>query len=127
MLGAYEAVVSSGGLAQFSNDSLRLALADFASFVEGRYAERYSDELYFDFVRSVTGRFGWAGAVLRSDSNSVRRNASAQRSDRQLLTDPEFRDRLALRYFAERDVARVYRALLGKAERVLALMDQGRQ
>jgi hypothetical protein len=125
VLGAYEAVVSSGGLAQLTNDSLRLALADFASFVEGRYAERYSDELYFDFVRSVTGRLGWADVVLQSNSNPVHRNASAQRSARQLLTDPDFRDRLALRYFAERDVAQVYRALLSKAERVLDLTGQG--
>src|SRR5262245_10867300 len=48
VLGAYAAVVSSGGLAQLRDDGLRLALADFASFVEGgRYSEHYSDELYF--------------------------------------------------------------------------------
>lgn len=124
VLGAYEAVVSSGGLAQLGNDSLRLALADFASFVGGRYSERYSDELYFDFVRSLTGRLGWGGAVGRTGSNPVHRNASPQVSDPRLLTDAAFRDRLALRYFAERDVARAYRALLERAERVLVLTER---
>jgi hypothetical protein len=36
VMGAYEAVVGSGGLAQIRDDSLRLALADFASLVQGR-------------------------------------------------------------------------------------------
>jgi hypothetical protein len=122
VLGAYEAVVSSGGLAQLRGDSLRLALADFASFVEGRYSERYSDELYFDFIRSSTGRLGFAGAVLGSDTSRIWQNATAQ-SYRLLLADPKFREHLALRYLAERDVARVYRGLLQKAERVLDLTE----
>jgi hypothetical protein len=124
LLGAYEAVVNSGGLAQLRDDSLRLALADFASFVEGgRYSERYSDELYFDFMRSYTGRLGFDRAVLGLDS-SARRNPTAGRYNQQLLTDPKFREHLALRYLAERDVANVYRGVLEDAERVLGLTER---
>ena len=125
VLGAYEAVVNSGGLAQLRDDSLRLALADFASFVEGgRYSERYSDELYFDFMRSYTGRLGFDRAVLELDSSAYRRNPAAVGYNRQLLTDPKFREHLALRYLAERDVANVYRGVLEDAERVLGLTER---
>lgn len=121
VMGAYEAVVSSGGLAQLRDDSLRLALADFASFLEGRYFERFSDELYFDFVRSFTGRLGMSEAVLMSDSSAAGRARVVPEAQGDLLRDPKFREHLALRYLAERDVAGSYRGLLDKAERVLGL------
>jgi hypothetical protein len=124
VMGAYEAVVSSGGLAQVQDDSLRLALADFASLVQGRYTERYSDELYFDFVRSFTGRLGLSSAVLALDPSQTGRAVSSAGYNLQLLSDPKFHEHLALRYFAERDVASAYRGLLGKAERVLMLTEQ---
>lgn len=122
VMGAYEAVVSSGGLAQLGDDSLRLALAEFASGLEGRYYERYSDELYFDFVRSFTGRLGLSAAVLALDPNvpgaHVKSDAPAPLA---LLRDSSFQEHLALRYLAERDVAGSYRGLLETAEKVLDL------
>jgi hypothetical protein len=121
LMGAYEAVVSSGGLAQLRDDSLRLALADFASLMQGRYYERYADELYFDFVRSFTGQLGLTAAVVALDSDTAMRAAAASVRQRELLSDPKFREHLALRFLAERDVAASYRGILGKAERVLEL------
>ena len=119
VMGAYEAVVSSGGLAQVRDDRLRLALADFASLLQGRYTERYSDELYFDFVRSFTGQLGFTAAVLSLDSAGPAQPAAV--SQRGLLLDAKFREHLALRYLAERDVAGTYRGLLSKAQEVLDL------
>jgi hypothetical protein len=122
VMGAYEAVVSSGGLAQVRDDSLRLALADFASYLEGRYFERYSDELYFDFVQSFTGQLGMSEFVLATDSSTATRLATASQRPSALLRNPKFREHLALRYLAERDVAGSYRGLLEKAKRVLELI-----
>jgi hypothetical protein len=122
VMGAYAAVVGSGGLARIRDDSLRLALADFASLLDNRYAERYADELYFDFLRSFTGRLEISDAVLATGANPSARTASARDAQRLLLRDPKFRDHLALRYLAERDVASVYRKLRAQAQRVLDLI-----
>ena len=119
VMGAYEAVVSSGGLAQIRQDSLRLALADFASWLNGRYNERYSDELYFDFVRSFTGQLGLTAAVVASDSSAAAQAGTIAQHG--LLRDPKFREHLALRYLAEQGVAGAYKGLLEKAEEVLNL------
>lgn len=121
VMGAYEAVVNSGGLAQVRDDSLRLALADFASLLDGRYHERFSDELYFDFIRGFEGQLGFSAAVLASDSLAAAHVVTMSRSRRELLRDPRFREHLALRYLAESGVAAAYRGLLEKAERVLDL------
>jgi hypothetical protein len=118
LMGAYEAVVNSGGLAQVRDDSLRLVLAEFGSLLEGRYYERFSNELYFDFIRSFTGQLGFSAAVVSSDSLAA---AAASRPRVELLRDPKFREQLALRYIAESNVAVSYRGLLEKAERVLDL------
>jgi hypothetical protein len=119
LMGAYEAVVNSGGLAQVRDDSLRLVLAEFASLLEGRYYERFSNELYFDFIRGFTGQLGFSAAVVASDSLAAA--AAASRPRVELLRDPKFREQLALRYIAESNVAVSYRGLLEKAERVLDL------
>jgi hypothetical protein len=119
VMGAYEAVVNSGGLAQVRDDSLRLVLAEFASQLEGRYYERFSNELYFDFIRGFTGQLGFSAAVVASDSLAAA--AAASRPRVELLRDPKFREQLALRYIAESNVAVSYRGLLEKAERVLDL------
>ena len=124
VMGAYEAVVSSGGLAQVQDDSLRLALADFASLVHDRYWERYSDEMYFDLVRSFTGQLGLSSAVLALDSSATKGALAGAGFNSQLLTNPKFHEHLALRYLAERDVASAYRGLLEKAERVLMLTER---
>lgn len=124
VMGAYEAVVGSGGLSQLRDDSLRLALADFASLLQSRYTERYADELYLDFIRSYTGRLGIAGAVAGGDSAGSGQGTWA--SQRTLLEDPEFREHLALRYLAERDVAAAYQGLQQKAQQVLELARRAR-
>jgi hypothetical protein len=121
VMGAYEAVVSSGGLDQVRDDSLRVALADFASLLDGRYYERFSDEFYFDFIRSFQGQLGFGAAVLASDSLAAANTVTMSPSSRGLLRDPRFREHLALRYLAESGVAASYRSLLAKAERVLDL------
>lgn len=120
VMGAYEAVVNSGGLAQVRDDTLRLVLAEFASLLEGRYYERFSNELYFDFIRGFTGQLGFSAAVVASDSLAAAA-AAASRPQGELLRDPKFREQLALRYIAESNVAVSYRGLLEKAERVLDL------
>jgi hypothetical protein len=120
VMGAYEAVVNSAGLDQVRDDSLRLALAEFASALQGRYEERFSDELYFDFTRSFMGRLGFTAAVV-SDSLVAADGAAVSPSQGALLGDPRFREHLALRYMAESGVAGAYRGLLEKAERILDL------
>lgn len=121
VMGAYEAVVNSGGLAQIQDDSLRLALAEFASLEAGRYEERFSDQLYFDFIRGFEGRLGFSAAVLASDSVTAADAAAGFRFQPELLSDPRFREHLALRYLAESGVAASYRRLLETAQRVLDL------
>ena len=121
VMGAYEAVVNSGGLAQIQDDDLRLALAEFASLQAGRYEERFSDQLYFDFIRGFEGQLGFSAAVLASDSVSAADVAAVSRFQPELLGDPRFREHLALRYLAESGVAASYRRLLETAERVLDL------
>lgn len=121
VMGAYEAVVNSGGLSQVRNDSLRLALADFASLLEGRYNERFSDEIYFEFIRGFMGQLGFTAAVVASDSLATANAAALPLFQGELLRDPKFREHLALRYVAESGVAASYRGLLEKAERVLHL------
>jgi hypothetical protein len=119
VMGAYEAVVSSGGLVQVRDDSLRLALADFASLLEGRYYERYADALYFEFLRSFAGRLGMDAALIAVEAGASAQAAAVSANG--LLRDPRFREHLALRHAAERDVANTYRALLERAEKVLGL------
>lgn len=121
VMGAYEAVVNSGGLAQIQNDDLRLALAEFASLQDGGYDERFSDQLYFDFIRAFEGRLGFSAAVLASDSVATADAAAVSRFQPDLLEDPSFREHLALRYLAESGVAASYRHLLETAQRVLDL------
>ena len=108
--GAYEALVNSAGLTLIRDDSLRASLAEFHSRVNGRYAERFSDELYFAFVRDFAGQLPFF-----VDALSNTRDSAAYAS---LLSNPKFREYLALRYLSERDVARHYRELLLQAEAI---------
>lgn len=116
VVGAYEALVSSGGLAQIRDDSLRAALARFAARAEGDYQERYSDELYFAMIRDFLGRLGLS-SIERPDP------ADAERF-RALLADPRFREYLYLRHLSERDMAAEYAELLAQAEAVRARLGQ---
>ncbi|MGH7469812.1 MAG: hypothetical protein ACRENP_17830 [Longimicrobiales bacterium] len=84
---------------------------------EARTVTAHLHALRSDFQQNVTR--------LQSFISSVAQRAGADvRFNRQLLADPKFREHVALRYFAERDVANAYRGLLEKAERVLHLTEQ---
>lgn len=111
VMGAYEALVNSAGLTLIRDDALRASLAQFAAQVSGRYAEAYSDESYFSFMRE----FG--GQVLLQEAKTA---AERGRAFEELLRDPRFREHLVVRGFAERDMARKYRDLLRQAEAVLS-------
>ena len=108
--GAYEALVNSAGLTAIHDDSLRAALAGFNAQLTGRYHERFSDELYFSFVREFAGELRFF-----TDALSDTRDSAAYVS---LLANPKFREYLALRHLSERDVARRYRDLLHQAEAI---------
>ena len=123
-MGAYEAIVSSGGLSGVRADSLRIALADFVSLLESRYVENYADQLYLDFIQTYTGRLGTTAAVIAADT--VTASPGRMVPDRALLIDPRFREHLALRYLAERGVGDSYKSLLAKAQEVLDLTRRAR-
>lgn len=114
VMGAYEALVNSAGLTIIRDDSLRAALAEYAARVNGRYYERYSDELYFAFIRDFTGRLQIFDGVQESP-----RSAESYAA---LLRDPRFREQLALRHLSERDVARRYRELHVQAAAIRAML-----
>lgn len=118
VMGAYEALVNSAGLTLIEDDTLRAALANFSARVNGRYAERWSDELYLSFIKEFTGRMRF----IEDPETGAR---PADKYD-PLLRDPKFQDYLALRYLGERDVARRYRALLAEAEAIAARLPKDR-
>jgi len=112
VMGAYEALVNSGGLTLIRDESLRAALAEFAARVRGQYAESWSDEHYFAFAREFGGRI----VLLHTQQTD---SAVAEREVEQMLQNPEFLEHLAMRYVSERDIARKYAALLEQAEALL--------
>lgn len=123
VMGAYEALVNSGGLTLIRDETLRAALAEFAARVGGQYAESWSDEHYFAFAREFAGR-----VVLLQSQNPAA--DARERAYEEMLRDRRFQEQLALRYYSERDVANKYRGLLQQAEAVLAqvraqVRDQG--
>jgi hypothetical protein len=121
VMGAYEDLVNSGGLAQIRDDTLRSALAGFASMLDSRYAEQFSTALYLDFTRAFVGELGWADAVLRFelavDSPDI--EDGARNWNQELLQDSVFQEHLALRFLSERDLAWAYRSLETQARQVL--------
>ena len=124
VMGAYEAVVNTGGLAQIRDDSLRSALAEFASNLGVRYTEEYSNSLYFPFIREYAGRLGFLWNDRPADGSDPTSLQSEDREFLELLRDPRFQGQVALRAYAESDVAGYYRGLQQQAERILALLDQ---
>lgn len=113
VMGAYEALVNSGGLMLIRDESLRAALAEFAALVGGEYAESWSNEHYFAFVREFGAPFMlyiWEGE----------QGAADERVLSEMLNDPRFQQHLVVRYYGERDVARKYRDLLEQSEGLLA-------
>ena len=115
VMGAYEALVNSGGLTLIRDEALRSALAEFAAQVRGDYAERFSDAHYFAFTHEFVGRLRFA---------ELEAGVPAQPGDYAgLLADPRFQEFLLLRQLTERDVGRVYAALLEQAQTVLARIE----
>lgn len=113
MMGAYEALVNSGGLMLIRDESLRAALAQFAAQVEGKYAESWSNEQYFAFTREF-------GAPFTLYAWQAQQGAADARILDEMFRNPRFQEQLAVRYYSERDMAQKYRALLQQAEGVLA-------
>ena len=112
VMGAYDALLNSAGLTLIRNDDLRSSLAAFAARMNGRYSERFSDELYFSLIRDFAGRLGFGDAVLADENPST--------SFSSLLGDVKFQEYLALRHRAEGEVASQYRGFLKGAQKVLA-------
>ena len=112
VMGAYEALVNSGGLMLIRDESLRAALAEFAARVDGKYAETWSNEHYFAFARE----FGTSYTLYTWD---VERGKADERVLEEILRNPRFHEHLAMRFYSERDMGREYRALLEQAENVL--------
>jgi hypothetical protein len=109
VMGTYRALETSGGLAQLRDDSLRHALGVFASQLEVRYYERFSDEVYLAFVRDFVGEIALFEPYVVGGSISVT-------GDSDVLRSPRFREYIALRHVAARDVAHEYRRLRLQAE-----------
>lgn len=121
VMGAYENLVNSGGLAQIKDDRLRSALASFAAMVGSRYAEDFSTALYLEFNRDFMGRVGWADAVMAQQFGLERQEGEGRTGswNQDVLSDPGFQDHLALRFVSQRELATMYRDLAQQAEVVL--------
>ena len=116
VMGAYEALVNSAGLTVVRNDKLRSALAGFAASVNGRYGERFADEMYFSFIREFMGRLQ-LGAELVGAEPSAKGYAA-------LLDDPRFVEYLAIRGRMEGQVASLYEEQLHLCDQILELLKQ---
>lgn len=112
VMGAYEALINSGGLTLIRDEKLRAGLAEFAASVRGQYAEHWSEEHYLAFAREYGGRMLLAAQQPEE--------LKAEQEFRRMLGEPRFVEHLAMRYYSERDLTRKYRALLGKAQTLLA-------
>jgi hypothetical protein len=113
VLGAYEALVNSGGLTLIRDEALRASLAEYVANLRGRYTESWSDEHYFAFAREYAGRL----MLLQTQKASA---ADRKRAYEAMLGDARFQEQLATRYYSERDMANKYRGLLREAEQLLA-------
>jgi hypothetical protein len=125
VMGAYENLVNSGGLAQIRDPDLQATLASFAAMVDSRYWEEFSSILYLDFNRAFMGRLGWADVIVGQelgigDEASQRSQASW---NHEILADPVFQDHLAVRFSNQRDVAGWYRILAEQAGRALGRIE----
>jgi hypothetical protein len=118
VMGAYEGLVNASGLTLISDDGLRADLASFAASVSNPYGERMSNDLYFAFTREFVGKLQLAEMILEQPTSAERY--------RELLSDPRFREHLALRFAAERDVGRYYNELLKTCERINASLKRVR-
>jgi hypothetical protein len=124
VMGAYQGLVHSGGLAQLQDDSLRTALATFASRLDSRYAEFFATELYLSFNREFMGHTGAAEWVLsRHPEVEVHGLATAFDFD-PVLRDPRFQEYLAIRHSTTREVAGYYRELGRQAAAVLERIEE---
>lgn len=117
VMGAYEALVNSGGLTLIRDETVRAALAGFAAKVRGRYTESWSDEHYFAFAREFAGR------VMLMHAREMDA-AAREQVLREMLREPRFQEHLAMRYYSERDMASRYRYLHEQAEQLLSQLQE---
>lgn len=120
VMGAYEALLGSGGLELISDDSLRAGLAAFTSMSENRYGTWLANEYYLDFNRNTIAHLHEAGFLDPTSDLPVEKRGGDLTP---LLEDPRFRGHLAMRYYAERDVMRYYQELLGPARLVVRRLE----
>jgi hypothetical protein len=125
VMGAYENLVNSGGLAQIRDPDLQAALASFAAMVDSRYWEEFSTVLYLDFNREFMGRLGWADIIVRQEFGIGDEALPGPQTswNHEILADPVFQDHLAVRFFTQRDVAAWYRILAEQAGLVLGRIE----
>jgi len=116
VMGAYEALVNSAGLPLVRNDKLRGSLARFAASVNGRYGERFGDEIYFSFVREFAGRLQFAAELAGAEPSS--------KAYTELLEDPKFLEYLAFRGQMEGQIASQYESQLRQCDEILKLLEQ---
>lgn len=114
VMGAYEALLNSGGLMLIRDESLRAALAEFAASVRNEYSDRWSQEHYFAFARE----FGAAYTLHTWERQNG--GVAEEGLPEAMISNPRFREHLAMRYYSERDMANRYRTLLQQAESVLS-------
>ena len=119
VMGAYEGLVNASGLTLITDDALRTDLASFAASVSNPYGVRISDDLYFAFTSEFIGKLQMTEMIL-GQPTSVEKY-------RELLADARFREQLAIRYAAERDVGRYYAQLLETCERINASLRRVRK
>jgi hypothetical protein len=119
VMGAYEGLVNSSGLTLISSDALREDLASFAAAVRNPYGERISDDFYFAFTREFAGQLQMAENILGEPTSAD--------AYRELLNDARFREHLAIRFAAERDVGRYYKELLNTCQRINVALSRLRE
>ncbi len=126
VLGAYQALVSSGDLRLIRDRSLRAAIAEFA----GTLGDGYEDEQLGLQVRvrllsemsSSTEFLAVLAPGFRADGSLPE---SAYDPDfKALLDNREYRDHLALLTYIENGQLRFYRGLLARAEKIVGIVEQ---
>lgn len=121
VMGAYEAMLGAGGLSLISDDSLRTALASFASMTENEYGAWFANETYMDFHLSVIADLHRTGLFDPTTNVPV---TEREGDLTPLLSHPRFRGHLAMRYYAERDMQRFYEQLLDQARLVVRRLER---
>jgi hypothetical protein len=119
VLGAYDALVSSGDLELLSDHELRRWIVQFASTVKADKHEQFANEAYESFRNDLVGKLQIGAWGPKSDDSAV--IAVQQRwNTRLLFEDPRFADHLALRQNRAREMGAYHNHLAERAEAIVA-------